>query len=289
MANLVTNSLVVYGSLSDLNQFVASVIDAERNVIAFDTLIPMPELKMTDDGNATDHLVGGLFYGASINTRLQWMMTNVSNIRDNRPLEPFPDTDDTTLAAAIKNGLTNEEYKLLTDFDDHFFVRLGATCSMLRNQIKDLRYYYIKNTSEEFDAIRAKLLSALDEAEIIRENVLVHQYPDWYSWRQINWGCDRPPNVESYEINDYRLPRPLPDGEVEWYTPADITHQLTIIFYTRWSAPINGLAHLYHKYNLNMDLESYDEYGSFMIMVDFNEDRINVSNVSYSKMAEVFD
>lgn len=289
MANLVTNSLVVYGSLSDLNQFVASVIDAERNVIAFDTLIPMPELKMTDDGNATDHLVGGLFYGASINTRLQWMMTNVSNIRDNRPLEPFPDTDDTTLAAVIKNGLTNEEYKLLTDFDDHFFVRLGATCSMLRNQIKDLRYYYIKNTSEEFDAIRAKLISALDEAEIIRENVLVHQYPDWYSWRQINWGCDRPPNVESYEISDFRLPRPLPNGEVEWYTPADITHQLTIIFYTRWSAPINGLAHLYHKYNLNMDLESYDEYGSFMIMVDFNEDKINVSNVSYSEMAEVFD
>ena len=161
MANLVTNSLLVYGSLSDLNQFVASVIDAERNQIAFDTLIPMPDLKMTDDGKATDHLVGGLFYGASINTRLQWTMTNVSNIRDNRPLEPFPDTDDTTLAAVIKNGLTNEEYKLLTDFDDHFFVRLGATCSMLRNQIKDLRYYYIKNTSEEFDAIRAKLINAL--------------------------------------------------------------------------------------------------------------------------------
>lgn len=289
MANLVTNSLVVYGSLSELNQFVASVIDAERNVIAFDTIIPMPDLKMTDDGNATDHLVGGLFYGASINTRLQWMMTNVSNIRDNRPLEPFPDTDDTTLAAVIKNGLTNEEYKLLTDFDDHFFVRLGATCSMLRNQIKDLRYYYIKNTSEEFDAIRAKLLSALDEAEIIRENVLTHQYPDWYSWRQINWGCDRPPDVESYEISEYGLPRPLPDGKVEWYTPSDITHQLTVIFYTRWSAPINGLAHLYNKHKLHMDLESYDEYGSFMIIVDFNEDRINVSNVSYSKMAEVFD
>ena len=289
MANLVTNSLVVYGSLSELNQFVASVIDAERNQIAFDTLIPMPDLKMTDDGNATDHLVGGLFYGASINTRLQWTLLNTSNIRDKKPLEPFPDPDGTTLIEVIKNGLTNEEYKLLTEFDKHFLVRLASSCWMLRNQINDLRYYYTKNTSEEFDAIRAKLLSALDEAEIIRENVLTHQYPDWYSWRQINWGCDRPPNVESYEISEYRLPRPLPDGKIEWYTPADITHQLIITFYTRWSAPINGLAYLYNKHKLHMDLESYDEYGSFMVMVNFNEDRINVSNASYSEMAEVFD
>ena len=289
MANLVTNSLVVYGSLSELNQFVASVIDAERNVIAFDTLIPMPDLKMTDNGNATDHLVGGLFYGASINTRLEWMLSNVSNIRDKKPLTPFPDPDETTLIEVIKNGLTNEEYKLLTEFDKQYFVRMSASCSMLRNLIKDIRYYYARHTAEEFDAVRTKLLNVLEEAEIIRENVLVHQYPDWYSWCHINWGCDRPPNVESYEISEYRLLRPLPDGKVEWYTPSDITHQLTVIFYTRWSAPINGLAYLYDKHKLRMELESYDEYGSFMIIVDFNEDRINVSNASYSEMAEVFD
>jgi hypothetical protein len=289
MANLVTNSLLVYGTLSSLNQFVASVIDAERNLIAFDTLIPMPDLKMTDDGKATDHLVGGLFYGASINTRLQWTMTNALNIRDKKPLEPFPNTDETTLAAVIKDGLTNEEYKLLTEFDDQFFVRLSASCLSLRNQIKDARYRYIESTSEKFNAVQAKLISALDEAEIIRDNVLAHQYPDWYSWRQINWGCDRPPNVESYEIDEYRLARALPGGDVEWFSPKGMTHQLTIVFYTRWSAPINGIAHLFDKYKLNMELESYDEYSSFMVTVHFNDDKIDIENVSFSRMAEVFD